>query len=108
MSAAEQGAAEAAEQDGRGSARVVIRGVQAIVLDDLPKGTRERVLEAVKDTADPQEAWIAVASQRGQVDVAVRAYAGQSGSSDAKAGTYKALPAGSWFAPATVIEPPLP
>lgn len=108
MSATEQSTAgEAAEQDGRGSSRVVIRGVQAIVLDDLSPQMRAAVLEAV-GTTEPAELWQPVSMQKGQAYEAVRNYAGQSGAADAKHGKYKALPSGSWFVSAMVIEPPLP
>lgn len=96
-----------AARDGQsaGPQRVVLRGVRAIVLDDLED---EQRLEIERDHSDRVvEAWVAVASRPGVMDAAVKAYAGQSGAPDARPGKYKAVPHGSWFVSPLVIEPPL-
>jgi hypothetical protein len=106
--------APAGVEDGQkaGTARVVLRGVQAIVLDDLPRRLREEVaglLTCVGADEPPAvlEAWVAVAARTGTPEGAVASYAGASGEAGCKPGKYKAPPAGSWFVRAQLVEPPL-
>lgn len=100
-------AEEIREQDEqKGPSRVVLRGVRALVLDDLPAAVLQAVLEAAP-SHEPVAAWIAVAARQGTVEAAIRSHAGQSGAEGAKAGHYKAPPAASWFVSPLVIEPPL-
>ena len=103
MTESERGAATAASD---GPQRVVLRGVRALVLDDMPDAEARRLLE--QNGCEARLAWVAEASGAGTVEAAVKSHAGQSGAPDAKPGTYKALPVASWRVPAMVIEPPLP
>lgn len=103
MTESEQGAATAVSD---GPQRVVLRGVRALVLDDMPEAEAKRLLE--ENGHEAQLAWVAEASGTGTVEAVVKSYAGQSGAFGARPGTYKALPVASWRVPAMVIEPPLP
>lgn len=95
-------------QDGTKGSRVVLRGVQAVVLDDLPKATRLAIGDLL-DANDlmPQEAWLAAALRTGTNAGAITDYAGPSGAPGNKPGSYKAVPAASWFVSPLVVEPPL-
>jgi hypothetical protein len=97
-----------------GTQRVVLQCVKALVLDDLSFAERQEVRDAVGAVRDALsgavvecEAWVPVATRPGTVEAAVKAYSGPSGTPDARAGTYKAVPYASWFVPPLVIEPPL-
>jgi hypothetical protein len=88
-----------------GTQRVVLRGVRALVLDDMPASRQHAVLEAAHQ--DTVEAWVPMAMRPGTVEAAVKAYAGPSGTPGGWPGTYKAVPYTSWYTPPLVIEPPL-
>lgn len=97
-------------QDGTKGSRVVLRGVQAIVLDDLSGIDREAILATVNASAErakPREAWVAVAARTGTNAGAITDYAGPSGAPGNRPGSYKAVPAASWFVSPLVVEPPL-
>lgn len=95
------------DDEQKGPSRVVLRGVQSVVLDDLSPERRTAVIEAAGGPGVPLITWHAAALRVGQVETAVKAHAGQSGAPGNKPGQYKAVPAASWFVPPTVIEPPL-
>lgn len=99
------------QDERRGPERVVLRGVRAIVLDDLAPGMQDEVIAALRGIGLPggitSEAWLPVALRAGQADKAIEAFAGKSGALACLPGTYKAIPAGSWFVSPQVIEPPL-
>jgi hypothetical protein len=103
--------AGAEDEQVKGTARVVLRGVQVIVLDDLTPDKRRDILglSGVGSDAAPrvQEAWVAVAARTGTPESVVASYAGSSGEPDCKPGKYKAPPAGAWFVRAQHVEPPL-
>lgn len=103
----EQEPVEAGRDDERqGTARVVLRGTRAVILDDLPTGTQRAVLEAVGE-AEPRVLWDALCLRSGTVEAAIKAYAGPSGEEGNTPGTYRAIPRGSWGVSPLVIEPPL-
>lgn len=98
------------KQDGTKGSRVVLRGVQAIVLDDLGLEDRENIMSAFAESRGGtglQEAWVAVAARTGTNAGAITDYAGPSGAAGNKPGSYKAVPAASWFVSPLVVEPPL-
>lgn len=99
----ENGQASQRQEQGR----VVLRGVQALVLDDLFPEQRAAVLAIVKET-QMKEAWIAEALQPGSFDAAIVAHAGESGESGNCPGRYRAVRRGAWFEKGPRnIEPPL-
>lgn len=104
-----QASADGAEAKEKGTARVVLRGVQAVRLDDLALGTRRQVMELLGADAGSVvgEGWFAVAARTGTPEGAVASYAGTSGEPDCKPGKYKAPPTSSWFVRSQNVEPPL-
>lgn len=112
MTESEHGVAVAA-RDGQttGPLRVVLRCQGAVLLDNMTTEQRVKLGEVLGEevlASYTEAAWTAVAIREGTVETSVKSYAGQSGTPDAKPGTYKALPMASWQRPAMVIEPPLP
>lgn len=106
--AASDGAATAVieQEQSAGTPRVVLRGVQALRLDDLTGEQRKRVLDLV-GTEHVGEGWFAVAARTGTPEAAVASYAGRSGEPSCTPGKYKAPPTGAWFVRAQHVEPPL-
>lgn len=104
----QQDGAEAVRDDERqGTARVVLRAVRAVVLDDLPPGTQRAVLEAAGTPPVERVLWEPLTLRQGTVEAAIKAYAGPSGEENNTPGTYRAIPRGSWGVSPLVIEPPL-
>lgn len=105
------GDGRSAAEEEKGTARVVLRGVEALRLDDLPRDVRKRVLELVGERGDASdyvgEAWFAVAARTGTPESTVASYAGKSGDRACTPGKYKAPPAGAWYVRAQHVEPPL-
>lgn len=95
----------------KGTPRVVLRGVRALKLDDLPADAHRKVLEVVGEVANVSdvvsEGWFAMAARTGTPEGAVASYAGTSGDPGCKPGTYKAPPTSSWFVRSQRVEPPL-
>jgi hypothetical protein len=92
--------------------RVVLRGVQVIVLDDLAPNERREALTAITGMSDSlahREAWVVEAMASGSFDAAVEAFAGKSGESmDNKPGRYRAVKKAAWLEKGPrVIEPPI-
>jgi hypothetical protein len=91
--------------------RVVLRGVQVIVLDDLSDG-EQRAIRGMTDEWNTgvysQEAWIPEALKPGSFDAAIVAHAGESGEQGNRPGRYRAVRKGAWFEKGPRnIEPPL-
>jgi hypothetical protein len=107
----EDGARSGGQRQEQG--RVVLRGVQVIVLDDLPAETRRKICDAAAmrpaETPWPQcEAWITEALQPGSFDAAIVAHAGESGEQGNRPGRYRAVKKAAWFEKGPRnIEPPL-
>lgn len=86
--------------------RVVLRGVQVVVLEELTPTAREGFLSAHAPTQ--HEAWIPEAMAHGSFDAAVEAHAGRSGEEDNKPGRYRAVKKAAWLERGPrVIEPPI-
>jgi hypothetical protein len=90
----------------KGAQRVILRGVEVVVLDDLTAAVRKQVLELV-GAERAAEGWLAVAARTGTPESTVAAYAGKSGDAESVPGTYKAVPYGAWFVRTQRVEPPL-
>lgn len=86
--------------------RVVLRGVQVIVLDDLATELCE-VVEA--GSPEPtREAWVIEGLAQGSFDAAVEAHAGRSGEQGNKPGRYRAVKKAAWLEKGPrVVEPPI-
>lgn len=103
MAVEEMTTAEMAQKGVGVGERVVLRGVQVIVLDDLPHAQRLQVVDFAWS-----EAWIAEAMAPGSFDVAVEAHAGRSGEQGNKPGRYRAVKKAAWLEKGPrVIEPPI-
>lgn len=91
--------------------RVVLRGVQVIVLDDLKDGDRRAIQELGLEgiVVTEREAWVVEALAHGSFDAAVEAFAGKSGEElGNKPGRYRAVKKAAWLEKGPrVIEPPL-
>lgn len=95
--------------------RVVLRGVQVIVLDDLLPVLRTAVEDEIArlgatpaEDASIREAWIPEALEPGSFDAAVEAHAGKSGEQGNKPGRYRAVKKAAWLEKGPrVIEPPI-
>jgi hypothetical protein len=91
--------------------RVVLRGVQVIVLDDLDLDTRRAMLEILEDRANDvfieshavREAWLPIAARGGSYGESIIAAAGN------EPGKYRSVKRAAWFEQAPRhVEPPLP
>jgi hypothetical protein len=93
----------------QGTARVVLRAVRAVALDGLTADQQRAVLNAAGTTeaVETITLWQPLCLRSGAVETAIRAYAGGSGETGNKPGTYRAIPRGSWGVSPLVIEPPL-
>lgn len=84
--------------------RVVLRGVQVVVLDELTPSQRV----AICDAALAREAWLVEGASAGSIDAAIEAHAGKSGEAGCVPGQYRAVKKAAWLEKGPrVIEPPL-
>lgn len=85
--------------------RVVLRGAQAFVLDEMTQDQRNELLTW---TMPVRDVWVAEAMAPGSFDAAVEAHAGKSGEEGNKPGRYRAVKKAAWLEKGPrVIEPPL-
>lgn len=94
--------------------RVVLKRERVLVLpDDVPDELLNAIGKLAKDakrpiSTVPEQAWRIVDEQEGTDIQAIRAYAGQPGTPDAKPGVYKAPPLRSWRGGEELVRPPQP
>lgn len=84
---------------------VIPEGVEKVDADKLHEafGVPKSVKVVTSD-----EAWIEVARADGSQDQAIRAYAGEPNTPDAKPGAYRTMPARSWKGGKVYTKPPEP
>lgn len=111
VAAVDEHKAQQRSEKGAGE-RVVLRGVQVIVLDDLSEPARREIVDRATGDAGyglgRREAWIPEALEPGSFDAAVEAHAGRSGEQGNKPGRYRAMKKAAWLEKGPrVIEPPI-